>query len=218
MNEDIESIKKRIVKLLSLSKSPNENEAAKAIHIANKLAEKYRIDIKHCNNYISKNIHNTKRTVVWRTIIANSIEQVYATYHIADKDKGEYIFFGEDFEVFMATEMFCYLTKTVDRMVKNNVSKKAKFSYRQSYRQGVANRIFDRMYLMGEECSWRNKEELTEIKNDIKEVVQKEYQLDTVTGSKIKLNRKAFDKGYDDGDNISLSRQIDKRNILAIGE
>ena len=39
----MEIIKNRIKKLLTLSKSPNENEAAKAIYMANKLAEKYRI-------------------------------------------------------------------------------------------------------------------------------------------------------------------------------
>ena len=48
MNADLETIKKRIKKLLALSKSPNENEAMAALQKAQELMEAYHITEAKC--------------------------------------------------------------------------------------------------------------------------------------------------------------------------
>ena len=43
MNENIDIVKRRIQKLLALSKSPNENEAASALKKANEMMEELNV-------------------------------------------------------------------------------------------------------------------------------------------------------------------------------
>ena len=162
--EELESVKQRVKKLLALSKSPNENEALSALRKANDLMAEYRIDQSEFSGYIRKAVKGTKRFVEWRAVVSNAVEQLYATYHYRDVNTGEFIFYGEELDVFMSTEMFSYLVKTIDRMTAQNVRKNAKYRYRQSYRAGVALRLWDRMAELGEQCSWRNPKEMSEKK------------------------------------------------------
>lgn len=125
MNEEqLNTVKRRIKKLLALSKSPNENEASLAMKMANELIAQYRLNESEFSDYTKKVIKSTKRYVEWRAILANAIEQLYATYHYRNVNTGNFIFVGNELDVFMSTEMFLYLTKTVDRMAKNNIRKK----------------------------------------------------------------------------------------------
>ena len=153
---DMENVKRRVKKLLALSKSPNENEAAMAVKIANDLIAQYKLNNSDFGEYISKSVKSTKRYVEWHSLVANAVENVYATYHFRDKSTGNLIFFGEELDVFMSTQTYSYLTKTINRMVKDNVRKNAKSKYRQSYRSGIANRLWERMLDLGYKCSWRN--------------------------------------------------------------
>ncbi len=206
---DLDSLKSRIKKLLALSKSPNENEAACAAKMANDLIEKYKLNNSDFGDYTSKSVKSTKRYVEWHSLVANAVENVYATYHFRDINTGNFIFFGEELDVFMSTQMYSYLTKTINRMVKENVRKNAKSKYRQSYRSGVANRLWERMYDLGSQCSWRNKDELNSKKDEIKEWVNSQHDLITRRPEKLTgANKSAWNRGMRDGNGISLSRQM----------
>ena len=219
MNEEqLDSVKRRIKKLLALSKSPNENEASLAMKMANELIAQYRLNESEFSDYTKKVIKSTKRYVEWRAILANAIEQLYATYHYRDVDTGNFIFVGDEFDVFMSTEMFLYLTKTVDRMAKNNIRKNAKYSFRQSYRSGVASRLYDRIAELGQECSWRNPEELKEQKKQIAEFVKKQVSVSLSQKKFEKANPTAFSKGKNDADGISLNRQMTESRVRRIGD
>lgn len=114
---DIETIKTRVKKLLALSKSSNENEAAVAMKLANEIIEKYELNQTEFDSYTNKTVKDCKKYVEWRAILANAVEQLYATYHIRDVNTGEFIFYGEELDVFMSTESFIYLKKTIDRLL-----------------------------------------------------------------------------------------------------
>lgn len=218
MNEEqLNTVKRRIKKLLALSKSPNENEASLAMKMANDLIAQYKFNESDFSNYTSKVIKSTKRFVEWRTILANAVEQLYATYHYKDINTGCFVFYGEELDVFMSTEMFSYLTKTVDRMAKNYIRKNAKYRFRQSYRSGVASRLYDKIAELGQECSWRNPEQLEQQKNDISLWVHNQTKLVSNESKKTKANMKAWIRGKIDADGISLNRQMTGSGIRRIG-
>ena len=219
MNDDqLDSVKRRIKKLLALSKSPNENEAALSMKMANDLIAQYRLNESEFSDYTRKVIKSTKRFVEWRAILANAVEQLYATYHYKDVNTGNFVFIGDELDVFISTEMFLYLTKTVDRMAKNNIRKNAKYKFRQSYRSGIASRLYDRMTELGSQCSWRNSEQLEQQKKDISFWVHNQTKLvSNVSTKKTKANMKAWMKGEIDAEGISLNRQMTGSGIRRIG-
>lgn len=213
--EELEKIKIRVKKLLALSKSPNENEASLAMKMANDLIAQYRLNEAAFSDYTSKVIKSTKRFVEWRVVLANAVENLYATYHYTDLT-GTLVFIGEELDVFMSTEMYKYLAKTIDRMAKNNIRKNAKYKYRQSYRAGIASRLYDRIYELGQQCSWRNPEDLKEQKKQIAEFVEKQVAIETSKKKFEKANQTAFSKGNNDANGINLSRQMTGSGFLRI--
>lgn len=205
--DELESVKRRVKKLLALSKSPNENEAASALRKANELMADYKLTAEQFSEYTKAKVKGTKRFIRWRVVLANAVENLYATYHYTDHE-GNIVFIGEELDVFMSTEMYKYLVKTIDRMAKQNIRKNAKYKYRQSYRAGIASRLYDRMYELGQQCSWRNPKELKAQKKQIAEFVEKQVAIETSKKKFEKANLLAFSKGNNDANGINLSRQM----------
>lgn len=214
--DELESVKRRVKKLLALSKSPNENEAASALRKANELMADYKLTAEQFSDYTKAKVKGTKRFIRWRVVLANAVENLYATYHYTDHE-GNIVFIGEELDVFMSTEMYKYLVKTIDRMAKQNIRKNAKYKYRQSYRAGIASRLYDRMYELGQQCSWRNPKELKAQKKQIAEFVEKQVAIETSKKKFEKANPLAFSKGNNDANGINLSRQMTGSGTRRIG-
>jgi len=122
MNADLETIKKRIKKLLALSKSPNENEAMAALQKAQELMEEYRITEAECV-YASQTVKATKRESAWRSTLANTVASLYACEALHDASSGEMIFYGESFDAFMAKAQYAEIQKSIplrDRLPVSN--------------------------------------------------------------------------------------------------
>lgn len=214
--DELESVKRRVKKLLALSKSPNENEAASALRKANELMADYKLTAEQFSDYTKAKVKGTKRFIRWRVVLANAVENLYATYHYTDHE-GNIVFIGEELDVFMSTEMYKYLVKTIDRMAKQNIRKNAKYKYRQSYRAGIASRLYDRMYELGQQCSWRNPKELKAQKKQIAEFVEKQVAIESSKKKFEKANPTAFLKGNNDANGINLSRQMTGSGTRRIG-
>lgn len=214
--DELESVKRRVKKLLALSKSPNENEAASALRKANELMADYKLTAEQFSEYTKAKVKGTKRFIRWRVVLANAVENLYATYHYSDHE-GNIVFIGAELDVFMSTEMYKYLVKTIDRMAKQNIRKNAKYKYRQSYRAGIASRLYDRMYELGQQCSWRNPKELKAQKKQIAEYVEKQVAIELSKKKFEKANPTAFLKGNNDANGINLSRQMTGSGTRRIG-
>lgn len=214
--DELESVKRRVKKLLALSKSPNENEAASALRKANDLMADYKLIAEQFSDYTKAKVKGTKRFVRWRVVLANAVENLYATFHYTDHE-GNIVFIGEELDVFMSTEMYKYLVKTTDRMAKQNIRKNAKYKYRQSYRAGIASRLYDRMYELGQQCSWRNPKELVAQQKQIAEFVEKQVAIETSKKKFEKANPTAFSKENNDANGINLSRQMTGSGTRRIG-
>ena len=61
--ENIEIVKHRVKKLLALSKSPNENEAAAALRKANDLMAAYKFTLEQFSAYTETKVKGTKRFI-----------------------------------------------------------------------------------------------------------------------------------------------------------
>ena len=214
--DELESVKRRVKKLLALSKSPNENEAASALRKANELMAVYKLTSEQFSEYIKAKVKGTKRFIRWRVVLANAVENLYATFHYTDH-AGNIVFIGEELDVFMSTEMYKYLVKTTDRMAKQNIRKNAKYKYRQSYRAGIASRLYDRMYELGQQCSWRNPKELKAQKKQIADFVEKQVSVEISKKKFENANPTAFSKGNNDANGINLSRQMTGSGTRRIG-
>ena len=214
--DELESVKRRVKKLLALSKSPNENEAASALRKANELMADYKLTTEQFSDYTKAKVKGTKRFIRWRVVLANAVENLYATFHYTDH-AGNIVFIGEELDVFMSTEMYKYLVKTTDRMAKQNIRKNAKYKYRQSYRAGIASRLYDRMYELGQQCSWRNPKELKAQKKQIADFVEKQVSVEISKKKFENANPTAFSKGNNDANGINLSRQMTGSGTRRIG-
>ena len=209
MNTDLETLKRRIKKLLALSKSPNENEAMAALQKVQELMKAYHITEAECL-YESQTVKATKRESAWRAMLANTVASLYVCEAIHDVFRGQMIFYGESFDAFMAKEMYCYLSKTIDRMVKQNVRKRNTLKYKNQYRFGIVCRLAFRIDELGRQVSWAPEREYKLLA--VKKAIENEFGI--IMRSKLKVTRrdKAFMRGVADGDTVSLYRQATARN------
>jgi hypothetical protein len=120
-------------------------------------------------------------------------------------ETGEIVFYGEDVDVFMAGEMYRYLSKAMERMATQNVRKTASMKYREKYRLGVACQLHYRIHEMGDAGSWAPQRERTllavrkAMEGEIA-IVRKGWKLTGASGA-------AFMRGAAAGKDISLNRQ-----------
>ena len=209
MNTDVGTIKKRIKKLLALSKSPNENEAMAALQKAQELMEAYHVTEAECV-YASQTVKATKRASAWRSMLANTVASLYACQALHNALSGQMIFYGESFDAFMAKEMYGYLSKTIDRMVKQNMRKRNTLKYKNQYRFGIVYRLAVRIEELRQQVSWAPEREQKLLA--AKKAAETEFGIITRRELKTPHSGKAFNRGVADGGAVSLHRQTTARN------
>jgi hypothetical protein len=204
MSSNLETIKDKIRKLLALSKSDNENEAAAALEKANNLLAEYELD-ESALRFEQVSVKSTKTFVKWRTVVANAVSWLYGCYNYIDGDKGVFTFTGEGINSFMAGEMFDYLIQTIERCAKKAIRKNAKLKFRRDFKYGMASRLYNRIIEMGKACSWLSDREIK--KEEAEEYVKSLIKLSECKGKKSNFNKRALARGHLYGDNVSLARQ-----------
>jgi hypothetical protein len=199
----LEAVKKRIKKLLALSKSPNENEAMAALAKAQELMKEYRLGESECL-YERHTVKATKRLSRWRSVLANAVAPLYCCETFRSEHHGEIYFYGDSFDAFMAGEMYRYLSRTIEAMSKRNIRKGASLKYRDKYRLGIACQIAFRIEETGRVASWGPEREARMLA--VKKALENEV---TLTTEKMKLGsgNAAFRRGVQAGNSISLNRQ-----------
>jgi hypothetical protein len=210
---NLDSIKSKVRKLLALSKSSNENEAAAALEKANKLMEEHALGEKDVQ-LESERVKSNKRYVAWKAIVANAVSWLYGCHSYKDTGTGERVFTGESLDAFMAREMYSYLIKTIERCAEKNIHKNAKRKFRQSFRYGMASHIYDRIIQLGSACSWspRRNEKI----EDAQKYVERSVALCESKHKKTSLDPRAAARGSLHGDDVSLARQAGQSPTLMI--
>jgi hypothetical protein len=200
---ELEKIKGRVRKLLSLSRSDNENEAASALEKANLLIAGYGLDGDSLQ-FESVRVKAGKTVIRWKNVTANSVGWLYGCYAYHSRD-GAYTFTGDPLYVFMAGEMYGYLVRAIERIAKKQIRKNAKLNYRRDFKYGMAARLSGRIYEMGERCSWAPGRE--GMRESAEEFVTKEIAIAAGTLKTAGTNSRAFLKGALAADGVSLTRQ-----------
>jgi hypothetical protein len=204
MEVELEGVKRRVKKLLALSNSPNENEAMAALEKARKLMDEHRLSEGECL-YTRHSVRGTKRLSRWRSVLSEAVAWLNCCEALRSPAAGEIIFYGEEFDAFMAGEMYRYLSKTIERMAKLNIRKTAGTEYREKYRLGIACRLGLRIHEMGDAASWapRRGTKLLAVKKAAESEFRIERDSFTITGT----GSTAFKRGVVDGNGVSLNRQ-----------
>ncbi len=146
----------------------------------------------------------TKKLSKWRVILANAVAPLYCCATFRSEYEGKIYFYGDSFDAFMATEMYSYLAKTIERMSLQNIRKGASLKYRNKYRLGVACNLSIRIDELGQTASW-----VSERESKILAVKQSLEQEISITHEKMNIGTSdaAFKRGAKAGDGISLQRQ-----------
>ena len=105
----------------------------------------------------------------------------------------------------MAGEMYRYLSKTIERMAKQNIRKTAKRPYREKYKLGIAWRLVYRINDMGTAASWAPEREHRQLA--VKKALENEVSLVSEELKLTGMGGNAFRRGAMDGNGISLARQ-----------
>jgi hypothetical protein len=199
-----DSVKDKIRKLLALSKSDNENEAAVALEKANRLMEEHGLGEKDIR-FVKERVKSSRRYVAWKAVIANAVSWLYGVHHYRDTGSGEMIFTGENLDAFMAGEMYSYLVKAIERCAKKNIRGNAGYKYRRDFKYAMAKRIYSRIEQQGNLCSWspRRNEKI----ESAKEYVERSVALTYNRNKNPDLNPRAAAKGLLYGAGVSLARQ-----------
>jgi hypothetical protein len=213
MSDNLEIIKDKVRKLLALSKSDNENEAAVALEKANELISKFELDEKSLR-FESVSIKSSKTYVAWRTVVANAVSWLYCCHNYRQANDGVFIFTGEKLDAFLAGEMFEYLIKTIERSAKKDIRKNAKLEFRRDFKLGMASRLYDRIMELGKACSWAPHRNMKI--EEAKEFVKKAVALHNENIKKQNWNRTALARGLSHGDNVSLARQASYTSVAQI--
>ena len=218
----LDTIKNKIRKLLTLSKSDNENEAAIALEKANELISKY--ELNESDLYFnSVKVKSNKTYIPYKAVISNAVSWLYGCHKYRSVNDGAFVFTGKDIYAFLAGEMFNYLINTIDRCAKKAIRKNAKLKFRRDFKYGMASRLYDRILELGELCSWAPFRE-TNIDEAEKLVKRSVELIESKANKTIKLNQTAVTRGAFYGNNVSLSRQagytpvkqIPKNNKVAV--
>ena len=199
----LEHIKRRVQKLLALSKSPNGNEAAAALEKARALMDEYYLEERECL-YAKRPVKATKRLSRWRAVLSDAVAWLYCCASYRSTRTGMIVFYGESFDAFIAGEMYGYLSKTIGRITRQNIRKNTKTKYREQYKLGMAYRIYARIHDTGAAAAWA--ERRGEKLRAVTEAMRKEI---SPADEDIKITGKGdgFMRGAKAGDGIQLNRQ-----------
>ena len=212
-----QQITERVKKLLRLSQSPNENEALLAHKRAYELMTKYQlsIDMSDLHEIPIKCEWVTYPSKFWRwkKILLNYITDLYyCTYIFSSSYKGVHKIgmIGNKLNVQIAKDMYEYLVDAIEKMAIGYAGC-SKWSYKLGLTMNIVQRI-----------SAQKKE----VKNDLDKenaliVIEQEYQkqnrnfidknhpgIKKDRAVETNINYYSYERGLNDGDKISINKQI----------
>jgi hypothetical protein len=204
----------KLEKILALTASPSEGEAAAAMAMAEKLraefdisTEDYIVEEEEKGFKVYGANHNLTK---YQKILLGQVSHLYGCLATTKKRKGELvrvIFIGEKLDVYFAKEMYSYLVDTVYRAGVNYHRDFPEKSRAQlnDFRNGMAYGISQKMDLMGQNCSWApERPSKLEAANDY----LKNRNPDVKNGRlNLTMRGSTFTDGIMAGEDVGLNRQ-----------
>lgn len=225
-----EKIIEKVKKLLELSRSTNENEAALAAIRAREILDKYNLQMKeietHDKGMKEKSLNAAKNHVPkWMADLGMTVARNYNCYLTISHKAGIIDFYGTDNELAVAEYTFVYLRGELERLAKENheVNKGRMGSvhwkaWRTSYYLGAVHAI--NMKLEEHKKSQKRQEEyqeatgqaLTTLESQImkkaRDFAHKKYEIQNATGNTYEPDYYAYAQGFADGGKIPLTESL----------
>lgn len=201
----------KIRKLLALTESSNESEASVAMSKVHQLLKEYNLslsDITKENRFsiVEDDYFTFQKERKWRTIMVYDVAVAnYCSCLRYSHSDGKVVLklIGKEHNILATKIMLEYLVATVDRLAQPYPA-----SERGSYKMGFVNSLGQRLRAMTQketsECTALVVQEKSAIEQYFKE-------LGNVTTGVVKYKvhmNDSYNKGYDDGNNVSLNQQV----------
>jgi hypothetical protein len=221
----------KIRKLLALSESPVENEAAIAAEKARELLSKYNLGMSDLSiTELKKRLSVTERVVEDKKVLQDWVQNLVA--HVSEAfdcecvlntkagRKNRIIFIGSAEDSLVAVYVFQYLRTTLRIMARNQAKELRKhhpdWSYMQlkrSYLEGAAHRIGERLRAGAAKFQEEEKNTCTALilvkTDEIQKYVKEKFKATEQFGFRADhINRDAFHQGYLDAENIPIRTAI----------
>jgi len=208
MNID-SAILTKIKKLLAMTASPNEAEAAVAMAKAHQLLKEYNLaidDIEADNRFdIKEETYLTfERERKWKTMLITDV--CAANFCSILKGVGQTVtlkIVGKEHNILATKIMLDYLFSTIERIAKN-----VPVAHRESYKLGVVSTLGHRLQDLKKQDMSECTALVVQEKANIKQYFNERGGISTAMISYKATNGTAYHKGRVDGENISLNQQI----------
>lgn len=230
----MDKIQEKIRKLLALSCSGNENEAATALKKANELLFKHNLDysdIKQKDNKIIRAYFDSfNKAVIWKSIIMDKISeynfcQTFTGWNPETNYSSKcFIICGSKHNIEAVKIMYEYLVEVVERLSRNYHRKLGKAEHKRSimnsYRKGICFKIASRLEQMKIKAMTEGLKTESFNCNALvaKSLYEKEFCKirESLSDLKIRSNRQkisytsanALQHGMKDGEEINLNSQL----------
>jgi hypothetical protein len=222
----------KIRKLLALSESPVENEAAVAAEKARELLSKYNLGMADLSiTELKKRLEVTERVVEDKKVLQDWVQNLLA--HVSEAfdcecvlntkagRKNRIIFIGSSEDSLVAVYIFQYLRQTLRTMARNNVKEFRKqhpewtfMQLKRSYLEGATHRIGERLRAGAAVCHEEEKNVCSALivvkTGEIKKYIEEKFRQPEQFGFRAEtLNRDAFNLGYQDAADIPIRTAIE---------
>ena len=210
-------ILEKLKKLIALSESPNEAEAASALSKVHLLLARHGLSISDLNikdeDVIEKAVLNKKRLRNWESALLSTIMQATYTEAIHKPLEGKVYIIGREINVTAAENLFSYLHETIKRISKkyNPVVRHA-----DSFRYGMVVNINKRLKELDvKEHSDREEKQIVvsmagKTAKENREFLDRSYGKIRKKRVNSRVDPESYGLGQKVGNKISLNRQIRK--------
>ena len=218
MEKDKKIIFEKIEKLLALSESPNEAEAAAALAKVQILLARHGLSMSDMetgnkSSVTEKSILNKKRLRNWESALLATVMKATYTEAVHKPAEGKVYIIGREINVTAAENLFSYLHATIKRISRkyNPVVRHA-----DSFRYGMVVKINERLKTIDDEHNTdKNEKQIVVSMKGKTDSENSDYLADTY--GKVKRKRinnrvdpESYGLGQKVGNKVSLNRQIKK--------
>lgn len=231
---DMEKIKERIKKLLNLSSSPNENEAALALKKAQELLEKYELSMSEVfavtyDNIHEAHVHAGRRIPKWIVWLASMIAEIFELgiyrHYKLDPALNTYIplltFVGFEADLLVADYCFHFLRRAIEgnyRMKRAELraegAQRLPPGFKNSYALGFIKAVEEKIMLLTR-CNNLGQQYVSPAQADLPVLKRNEIQkymenlnLRKGRSNKTELNHLGYVLGVSDGSKASVLRPV----------
>jgi hypothetical protein len=216
----------RVKRLLALTSSSNQYEAANAAAIANRLIDEYRLSIADIQDNMNESdpmmedpdaVYSTGRIVPWKVRIIGILAQHYgcATYNSVTYPKGRkeshIKLVGRKSDIDIVRYMSGWLMLECQRLSDIEAKGKGKVfcnSYCEGFVAGVSAQLAASRAEAEKVATSSAIVKINSRYNESLSYLRSQYKLKQAAGSKIQLDRNAYDAGVKQGRNVHLGASL----------